>query len=110
MSGITLESLAKRVDALEQRLAVGVRPGPSAISLPVLLPEVKRITEELFPGSFSWSDEFDPEYPEDAYVVIHVESTGDMQDVVRRRSEWHERIRTLDPGLFGKLRLAISPT
>jgi len=109
MTETTLESLAQRVDALEQRLAVGVRPGPSMTSLSAWMSDVKQITEELFPGPFSCSDEFDPEYPDDTYVVISVESTGDMRDVVRRRCEWHERIRALSPDLFGKLRLSISP-
>ena len=109
MTAITLESLAQRVDALEQQLAVGVRLGPSTSSLSALMSDVKQITEDLFPGPFSWNDECDPEYPADTYVVISVESTGDMREVVRRRCEWHERIRALSPDLFGKLRLSISP-
>ena len=71
--------------------------------------DVKRVTEELFPGPFSCHDEFDPEYPGDTYVVVSVESTGEMREVVRRQREWHERIRGLSPDLFGKLRLSISP-
>ena len=109
MTPVTLESLAQRVDALEQRLATGVRLGPSASNLSALMSEVRQITEELFPGSFSCNEESDPEYPDDTYVVISVESTGDIREVVRRRREWHERIRALSPDLFGKLRLSISP-
>jgi hypothetical protein len=106
---ITLESLGQRVDALEQRLAAGVPPESSVSSLSAWMSDVKQITEELFPGPFSCSDESDPEYPDNTYVVVSVESTGDMRDVVRRRCAWHERIRALSPDLFGKFRLSISP-
>ncbi len=106
---VTLESLAQRVDALERRLAVGVYVGASTSGLSAWMSDVKQITEELFPGHFSCNDEFDPEYPDDTYVVISVQSTGDIQDVVRRQCDWHERIRALAPDLFGKLRLSISP-
>jgi hypothetical protein len=109
MSAITLESLAQRVDALEHRLAAGVRLEPSTSGLSLWMSEVKQITEELFPGPFSCNDEFDPEYPDDSYVVVSVESTGDMREVVLRQCEWHDRIRALSPDLFGKLRLSISP-
>jgi len=109
MSAITLESLAQRVDALEHRLADGVRLGPSTSGLSPWMSEVKQITEELFPGPFSCNDEFDPEYPDDTYVVINVESTREIREVVRRQCEWHDRIRALSPGLFGKVRLSISP-
>ena len=101
--------LQHRVAALEKRLAAEVHAGLSMSSVTALIPDVKRITQELFPGPFSWGDESDPEYPDDTYVVVNVESTGDMQDVVRRRRQWHERIRALSGDLFGKLRLSIIP-
>jgi hypothetical protein len=109
MTAITLEALAQRIDALEHRLAPAVQRGTLTASLSPWMPNVKRITEELFPGPLTCSVESDPEYPGDTYVVISVESTGEMSDVVRRRREWHERIRALSPDLFGKLRLSISP-
>lgn len=101
--------LQNRVDALEKRLAAEGRPGLSMSSLSALMPDVKRITQELFAGPFSWDAESDPEYPDDTYVVVNVESTGDMQDIVRRRCQWHARIRALSADLFGALRLSIVP-
>jgi hypothetical protein len=109
MSEVTLESLAQRVDAIEQQLAVGVRPESPASSMSNWMSDVRQISEELFPGPISSAEESDPEYPGDSYVVIGVEATGDMRDVVRRRCEWHARVRALSPDLFGKLRLAINP-
>ena len=104
-----LAILQHRVDVLEQRLGAEDRIELSLSSLNTLLPDVQRITQELFPGPFSYSDESDPEFPADTYVVINVESTGDTPDVVRRRCQWHERIRALSADLFGKLRLSITP-
>ena len=101
--------LQHRVDALEKRLAADAPPGLSNSSLTALIPDVKRITQDLFPGPFSCGNESDPEFPEDTYLVVSVESTGDVQDVVRRRCQWHERIRELSGDLFGKLRLSIIP-
>ncbi len=101
--------LQQRVDALEKRVAAEARPGLSMSSLTALIPDVQRITQELFPGPFSWGDESDPEFPDDTYVVVNVEATGDIEDVVRRRCQWHERVRALSADLFGKLRLSIIP-
>lgn len=101
--------LQRRVEALEKRLAVEGEPDSASFSLSSCMPGVKRITEELFPGPFSCSDEVDPEYPNGTYVVINVGSTSDMADIVRRRCEWHDRIRALSPDLFGHVRLLITP-
>jgi hypothetical protein len=86
-----------------------MRDRTSVPALSAVMPGVKQITEDLFPGPFSCSDESDPENPDDTYIVISVECTGDLRSIVRRRCEWHERIRALSPDLFGKLRLAITP-
>jgi len=94
---------------LEQPSARVVPRGTLTAGLSAWMPDVKRITQELFPGPFLCDDEFDPEYPVDTYVVVSVESTGEMRELVRRQREWHERIRALSPNLFGKLRLSISP-
>ena len=109
MTATTQESLARRVDALEPRLATGTRVESLPSFLSAWMSDIKRITEDLFPGSFSCSHESDPEYPDDTYVVISVESTGDIRELVRRRCQWHDRIRVLAPELFGRLRLSISP-
>ncbi|MCL4204490.1 MAG: hypothetical protein KJ000_18550 [Pirellulaceae bacterium] len=109
MTGITLDTLAERIDALEQRLEIGTCRPVSPDSLSAVMSDVRQITQELFPGPFSFDEESDPEYPDDTYVVISVESTRDIGEAVRRRCEWHERIRALSPSMFGKLRLSINP-
>lgn len=83
MTVLTLESLAQRVDVLKQRLAAGVRLGPPSSGLSDLMSDVRRITEELFPGPFSCNDEFDPEYPDDTYVVISECSQPPTREQVR---------------------------
>ena len=109
MTAATIESLAQRVDAIERQLGIGVRCGQLADNLTPWMSAVNRITEELFPGPFSCQDEFDPEYPDETYVVVNVEATGELREVVRRQRKWHDRIRALSPELFGKLLLSISP-
>jgi hypothetical protein len=104
-----LAILQHRVDALEKRVVANTHSEMSMTRLSGLIPDVKQITQELFPGPFSWDVESDPEYPDDAYVVINVEATGDMQGMVLRQCHWHERIRALSVDLFGKLRLSIIP-
>lgn len=104
-----LATPAFRADRLEQPLALESLNGLSMSGVAAWIPDVRRITQELFPGSFTCSDEFDPEFPADTYVVVNVESTGDAQEVVRRRCRWHERIRALSADLFGKVRLSITP-
>jgi hypothetical protein len=61
MTAIDIESLAQRVDALEQRLAARVRLEPSASGLSAWMSDVRPITEGLFPGPFSCNDESDPD-------------------------------------------------
>lgn len=109
MTAATIESLARRVGVIEHHLGIGVRCGQVADNLTPWMSAVSQITEELFPGPFSCQDEFDPEYPDETYVVVNVEATGELREVVRRQRDWHNRIRALSPELSGKLRLSISP-
>jgi len=74
-----------------------------------VIDDVRRITHELFPGKFEFTHEFDPEYPDDRYVVINVEASGEPKSLVDLSCRWSERIRQLSPDLFGKLRLSIVP-
>ena len=71
--------------------------------------DVQKITQELFPGKCDFTNEFDPEYPDDRYVVVNVEASGEPKELVDRSCRWSERIRQLSPNLFGKLRLSIVP-
>lgn len=104
-----LNVLTSRVEAVESRLAQNGTALPSAFDLAGVMAEVREITQELFPGKCEFTSEFDPEYPEDRYVVVNVEASGDLKEIAERGCVWHERIRPLTAGEFGILRLSIIP-
>jgi hypothetical protein len=71
--------------------------------------DVQEITQELFPGKCEFTHEFDPEYPDDRYVVVNVEAQGEPKELVDRSCQWDERIRQVPGYVFGKLRISIVP-
>jgi hypothetical protein len=104
-----LTMLSSRVEALERRLGQNGAAAPAPFDLASVMPEVRAITQELFPGPCEFTNEFDPEYPEDRYVVVNVEAAGDLKQIAERGCRWDERIRQLSANLFRILRLSIVP-
>ena len=104
-----LNILAGRVDAVERRLAQNGSGAAAAFDLASIMEDVRQITQELFPGKCEFTSECDPEYPEDRYVVVSVEATGEPKEIVDRSCVWHERIRQLRPDLWDALRLFVVP-
>jgi hypothetical protein len=109
--GIRLElaHLSGRVSALEQRLGQNGAGEAAPFDMASVMVDVRAITQELFPGKCEFTNEFDPEYPQDRYVVVNVEATGDLKEIAQRGVVWHERMRQLSASLFGILRLSIIP-
>ncbi|MEX2317987.1 MAG: hypothetical protein WD669_12590 [Pirellulales bacterium] len=103
-----LTLLAQRVDAVERHLGLEACAAPAS-EIATLLPAVRQITQEIFPGECEFTDEFDPEAPGDRYMVVNVQATGDLKEIAERGCLWDERVRRLSDRLFGKLRLLISP-
>lgn len=104
-----LALLTSRVEAVEARLAANGTAAPPGFNLADVMAEVREITQGLFPGKCEFTSEFDPEYPDDRYVVVEVEASGDLKEIAERGCTWHERIRPLTAGVFGILRLSIVP-
>jgi hypothetical protein len=105
-----LSVLTKRVESVEAQLARnGNRALPPLELAPDILAKVRAITQEIFPGKCEFTSELDPEYPEDRYVVVNVEATGEVQEIVDRGEVWHDRIRQVWPELWDTLRLSIDP-
>jgi hypothetical protein len=102
-------ALTSRVEAVESRLARNEVAEPPPFDLASIMAEVREITQELFPGKCEFTNEYDPEYPDDRYVVVNVEATGDPKEIVDLCCEWHERIRRLWPHLWDTLRLLVVP-
>ena len=104
-----LATLEIRVQALECRLERTGTPRPNRFDVAHVMPEVMNITQELFPGESRVNVESDPEFPEDAYLVVDVQASGTAEEIVNRRSQWHERLRQVSPECFGNVRLSITP-
>jgi hypothetical protein len=65
-------------------------------------------TRKLFPGELKVTTEFDPEYPEQNFTVVHVSTQGDIGSIVDRESQWVAMLNQLAPGVPG-IRLSIDP-
>jgi hypothetical protein len=104
-----LAALARRLDAVEFRLAQNGIDTVADLGLSAGLADIRQITGQLFPGKCELTSEFDPEYPDDRYVVVNVEAEGDPHSIVDRTCKWHELIRQLSGDLPGRLRLSVVP-
>jgi hypothetical protein len=104
-----LALLTSRVEAVEARLAQNGADPPPPLDLASVMTEVREITQKLFPGKCEFTSECDPEYPEDRYVVVEVEATGEPKEIIDRESVWDERIRQRWPNLWDTLRLLVVP-
>jgi hypothetical protein len=104
-----LSILSSRVDDLERRLAKNDADTTAPYDMAAVMPEVLRITQELFPGPCELTHESDPEYPKDRYVVVNVEAAGDFKEILDRECVWHGRIRQLRADLWDKLILSVVP-
>lgn len=99
---------AERAD-LAVRLLQSLDTPAREFDLASVIDDVRKITQELFPGKCEFTHEFDPEYPDDRYVVVNVEASGEPKELVELSCRWSEQIRQLSPNLFRNLRLSIMP-
>src|SRR5687768_13503122 len=88
-----LTVLARRVDAIESRLSENGATVSETADLSSRIADVREVTQRLFPGKCEFTSEFDPEYLDERYVVVNVESSGNPQDIVDRTCEWHAQDR-----------------
>jgi hypothetical protein len=104
-----LTVLSSRLEAVERRLGQNGSGAGATIDLASAMADVRQITQEIFLAPCEFTSEFDPEYPEEQYVVVNVEATGDPKEIVDRSSQWHSRIRQLSADLAADLRLFVVP-
>jgi hypothetical protein len=105
----TLSTLESRVASIELQLQGNGLQDRSSFDFARIKADVTKITQEIFPGKCEFTVECDPEYPDDTYVVVNVETSGDPKDLVARSGQWHERIGRLSDDCFDNLRLSIVP-
>jgi hypothetical protein len=65
-------------------------------------------TRKLFPGDLRVTSEFDPEYPEREFTILHVSAHGEINSIVDREAQWIAMLNQLAPGVTG-IRLSIDP-
>lgn len=65
-------------------------------------------TRKLFPGELRVTTEFDPQYPEREFTILHVSAHGEIGSIVDRESQWVAMLNQLAPGVSG-IRLSIDP-
>jgi hypothetical protein len=70
------------------------------------LQQVVRITREVFGDPVLVTETSDPEFPEEKYLTLTTESTGDNSTVLAMESEWVRRVSRLDT-LWHGFRLSI---
>jgi hypothetical protein len=104
-----ITKLGSRLEAVEARLGSNGTVVPTA-DLADVLAQVRQITQEIFPGACTFTSECDPEHPDDRYVVVNVEATGDPKEIVDRGCVWDQRIRQLRLDLWDTLRLVVLPS
>lgn|SRR5487761_1834629 len=83
---------------------------PTAVTLAAtdVVQKVVEITRQIFPGSVSIEPSHDPEYPQDEFIVLTVEPSGEIDELLERECQWIQRVADIMPGL-GAFRLAIHP-
>jgi hypothetical protein len=104
-----LKILSSRVDELERKLGQNGTPITAPFDFALIADKVYEITQELFPGTCKFTNEVDPEHPEDRYVVVNVEATGDIKDIMDRKETWHNRVRQMWPDVWDNLTLFVVP-
>jgi hypothetical protein len=82
-------------------------PRPSSDELQHWIHQVVDITRELFPGKLVVETGVDPETPDDVSLLIQVEATGSVDEIVALDDDWHGRIVSIAPQWAGFFRLLI---
>ena len=65
------------------------------------------ISQEVFATIPTTEVIFDPEEPEYRYLVLTVTWDGEPKEVIRRRLQWHDRVRCLLPDHADVIRLSV---
>ena|SRR5436190_6703711 len=70
---------------------------------------IVEVSERLFPGPVRFEFSYDPESPDDEWLVFDVVAQGEYKDYCDREFQWHEEVRKIVPGALGEFRLCVMP-
>lgn len=74
------------------------------------LEAVRQFTLTMFPGNVSAEWDFDPECPQDRFLVIHAAATGELNELIDRQRQWQREVLRLAPQAMNLVRLSLTPT
>jgi hypothetical protein len=72
------------------------------------LAEVVKLTQDMF-GSVEIATERESDEIGESVVIFTVRPIGEPDELVKKRVEWHRKVRQIKPGDSGSLRLSIVP-
>ena len=106
---VNLEELHRQLlhdlgSAVSDSEPIGSKPGIE------LAHQLLAITAENFPpGPLEISLEFDPDEPDEKYLVFTVEASGDSSSLLALRHQWHLAVAGVVGGDAIKYRLSVYP-
>lgn len=103
--GHAVADMKRQVAALEARVIAASPPTPVVAALD----RIMDLTAELFPGPAVLRRDFDPDFPNDQWLVMEVEATGTVREILDREIDWHRRLDSLDPSIANQFRLCLFP-
>jgi hypothetical protein len=71
--------------------------------------EIMDLIQQVFPGPVVAETGYDPEWPEDKYIIFLVEDDGDFKESIRREIECNRQILDLLPECPRAVGLSVTP-
>ena len=75
----------------------------------LLLPAILRMSQEFFSGPVTVETMSDPDDPSESWILINVESTQEIREIIKTECEWHVRLAQQFPEAVSYVRLCICP-
>jgi hypothetical protein len=99
------EVVRERLLEIERR-TLGLTEGQQ-LDLLESLKKVDDMTRQIFSGEITRIQKEDWEVPNDPYFSFRVTDTGNMDEILARYNEWHERLCEVPATVRGMFRLSI---
>lgn len=88
----------------------GLSENPLSLSASATaIQQIEAMTRSLFPGPVSYEYSFNPEDPDDEYVIFDVVAKGEFKDYRDTVFQWHDEVRKIVPGSGGEFSLSVTP-
>ena len=98
-----MKAIKKKASNTSQR-----RNRRKSIAAALIPPQVIDVSADLFPGPLKAYWEADPDLPNEQFLVVTVQASGQPRQLVARRREWHRRVSKSLPDT--NIRLCLTST